>query len=121
MRSFRRFLRDLGISETQFITGTHGDHKGDAVDRILAANPDLSFVLIGDTGQHDAEIYGAAAKRHPGRIKAILLREPGPGPDDKARAAMEKISADDTPIYSGRDFDGAMDVVLSAAAAETAA
>jgi phosphatidate phosphatase APP1 len=34
-----KFLRDLGISKTQFITGTHGDHKGSSIDTLLAANP----------------------------------------------------------------------------------
>jgi phosphatidate phosphatase APP1 len=71
------FLRDLGIGEVQLLSSTHGDHKGSVLDRLLAANPDLGFWLVGDTGQHDAEIYAAAALRHPGRILRVTLRRAG--------------------------------------------
>lgn len=70
------FLRDLGISQTQFITGTHGDHKTDAIEKILAANPSLQFILVGDTGQHDTHIYADIVTRHPGRVMQVILRQP---------------------------------------------
>ena len=98
------FLRDLGISDTQFVSGTHGDHKGGSIDTILAATPDLPVILIGDTGQHDAQVYLDAIARHPGRIHAVVLREPGPGPNAKARAAMEAIRATGTPLLHGADY-----------------
>lgn len=70
------FLRDLGIGEVE-PAASHGEHKGSVLDRLLAANPDLPFWLVGDTGQHDAEIYAAAAARHPGRIARVTLRRAG--------------------------------------------
>ena len=103
------FLRDLGISETQFISGRHGDHKGGAIDTILDANPDLPFVLIGDTGQHDAEVYRDATRRHPGRIRAVALRQLGKGPDRVSRAAMAEIEADGIPLFAAPTFAGAAD------------
>lgn len=99
------FLRDYGVSEDQFITGTHGDHKGAAIDTILAANPDLPFMLVGDTGQHDAHVYLDAARRHPGRIRQVVLREPGPGPDADSRHAMEALRALGVDVFSGKSFD----------------
>lgn len=98
------FLRDLGLSETQFITGTHGGHKGAAIDSILAANPDLPFMLIGDTGQEDAHVYLEAYQRHPGRIVKVALREPGPGPDADSRAAIEDMKKAGLTVQTGRDF-----------------
>lgn len=98
------FLRDLGIDSDKFITGTHGDHKGSAIDRILAATPDLPFILMGDTGQHDAEVYLEACRRHPGRIRAVILREPGPGVDAGSRAAMEATEAEGVTVVHGPDF-----------------
>ncbi|WP_371225104.1 phosphatase domain-containing protein [Roseovarius sp. 2305UL8-3] len=98
------FLRDLGISSTQFVTGTHGDHKGAAIDTILAANPDLPFVLIGDTSQHDAHVYLHAIQRHPGRITRVILRQPGPGPDAKSLASMEAIRAAGVRLDSAPDY-----------------
>ena len=70
------FLRDLGISSTQFITGTHGDHKTSAIETILAANPSITFTLVGDTGQHDPHIYADIVQRFPGRIGQVVLRRP---------------------------------------------
>ncbi|QFT58321.1 hypothetical protein FIU94_05735 [Sulfitobacter sp. THAF37] len=100
-----KFLRDYGIGETQFITGTHGDHKGSSIDVILAANPALRFVLVGDTGQHDAFVYRDAIARHPGRIAAVVLREPGPGPGPDDAAAMQQIAAS-VRLFHAPTFDG---------------
>lgn len=98
------FLRDYGISETQFITGTHGDHKGSAIDVIMGAQPHLPFVLIGDTGQHDAEVYLAAATRHPGRIRRVILRAPGDGADEKDLAHVAQIEGLGVPVFVGSDY-----------------
>ncbi len=100
------FLRDLGLSRTQFISGTHGDHKGSAIDAILAAHPGLPFVLVGDTGQHDPPVYLAAAERHPGRIVRAIFREPGKGADGKDAEAMEALRALGVQVESGRDYSG---------------
>lgn len=67
-------LRDLGIDETKLIKGGHG-HKLDKIDRIFGAFPDLPFVLLGDSGQEDVELYDAASKRYPGRVLAVYIRD----------------------------------------------
>ncbi len=100
------FLRDYGIAEDQFITRGHGSHKGEAIDRILAANPGLPFVLVGDTGQKDAAIYRDACRRHPGRIRAVVLREPRPGAGAAAEAAMTETEAMGVTVLHGPDFAG---------------
>ncbi len=83
------FLRDLGLGEKQVVAGSHGRHKGKAIDCILDANPGLRFVLLGDTGQHDAWIYAAAAARHPGRIARVILRHAVKEVDTVSVAALE--------------------------------
>ncbi len=35
---------------------------------------DLPFILIGDSGQRDPEIYAEIVREHPGRVLAIYLR-----------------------------------------------
>ncbi|MEO4040372.1 phosphatase domain-containing protein [Hoeflea sp. CAU 1731] len=85
------FLRDLGISEDKFIKGSHGEHKGSMIDKVLEANPSLQFVLIGDTGQHDPEIYHAAVARHPDRFLAAWFRVAGREVDARDRQWIEKI------------------------------
>ncbi len=49
-------------------------HKQHEIVNILESYPKLSFVLIGDSGEKDADIYLDIARRYPGRIRAIYLR-----------------------------------------------
>ena len=103
------FLRDYGLGEAQFITGTHGDHKGSALDVLMGAMPDLSFVLVGDTGQHDPQVYGAAIERHPGRVALVILRQAGRADDPADTQAIEAIRAAGVPVRSVADYSGLPD------------
>jgi phosphatidate phosphatase APP1 len=49
-------------------------HKQHEIRNILKTYPHLQFILIGDSGEHDADIYMEVAEEYPGRIKAIYLR-----------------------------------------------
>lgn len=50
-------------------------HKTDAIESLLSDFPERTFVLIGDTGEQDPEIYGAIARKYPERVRMILLRD----------------------------------------------
>jgi len=49
-------------------------HKINEILNIFKTYPALSFVLIGDSGEKDADIYLEIAKLFPNRVKAIYLR-----------------------------------------------
>jgi len=49
-------------------------HKETAIADILATYPKLPFVLIGDSGEHDPEIYAGIVRRFKDRIRAIYIR-----------------------------------------------
>lgn len=68
-------LRDLGLDRDKFITTGHMQHKGAAIEAILRTYPRLPFILIGDSGQHDPELYSDLAYRFPGRVAAIYIRD----------------------------------------------
>lgn len=68
-------LSDMGLSPLHLVKSPHMAHKLAWIRRLLAAYPDLPFILIGDSGQHDPEIYLEAAREHPGRILAIYIRD----------------------------------------------
>ncbi|MGM0576920.1 MAG: App1 family protein [Myxococcota bacterium] len=72
-------MKALGIAEDQFIKSSHRRHKLGAIREILAACPALPFVLIGDSGQRDPEIYHRAVQDHPGRILAVYIRDVSEG------------------------------------------
>jgi phosphatidate phosphatase APP1 len=45
------------------------------IRRILRRFPERRFLLVGDSGEHDPEIYGAVARRHPRQIAGIYIRQ----------------------------------------------
>jgi phosphatidate phosphatase APP1 len=69
------FLKDLGIDAEKFIHTGHEDHKLAAIRTVLEFYPDHKFLLIGDNGQKDVEIYANAAKTFPERVAAVLIRD----------------------------------------------
>lgn len=86
------FMRDLALFERNASTFNYREHKRIWIDRILATYPHLSFVLIGDSGQGDPETYLRAVQDHPGRIRAVYLRDvSSPRRDREARAACDRI------------------------------
>ncbi len=48
--------------------------KQKEIVNILKTYPGLKFILIGDSGEHDADIYKEIAERYPDNILAIYLR-----------------------------------------------
>jgi len=75
-------LRDWGVSATELLPTTHGAHKQDAIRQILETYPKLPFILIGDSGQEDPEIYRQVVRDFPGRVLSIYIRDVN---DDAAR------------------------------------
>lgn len=71
--------------------GKHHDHKLGIIRTLLATYPDLPFVLIGDSGEKDPEIYRQAVAEHPGRIEAIYIRDVT---GDERDVEVGKISAE---------------------------
>ena len=71
-------LRDIDLG---FGSRTKTEHKAATIAEVLATYPSLPFVLIGDSGQQDPEIYHALLRDHPGRIPAIYIRSVDRRPD----------------------------------------
>ncbi len=59
--------------------GTH-NHKLEKARSLLNLYPDLSFVLFGDSGQRDADLYASLSREFPDRILAIYIRQVSNGP-----------------------------------------
>ncbi len=45
------------------------------ITRLVNRFPQRHFVLVGDAGERDPEIYGALARKYPNQIVAILIRD----------------------------------------------
>jgi phosphatidate phosphatase APP1 len=84
-------LRDIGLSREQFIAGSHTKHKLVQVERVFGMIRDIPFILIGDSGQHDAEIYLQVIKDFPGRVKMVYIRDVDPASHKKVLKIAEEI------------------------------
>ena len=66
LRSFSNFLKRKPQDEKP--------QKQKEILNLLKTYPDLPFILIGDSGEHDPDIYIEIAEEFPDRILAIYLR-----------------------------------------------
>jgi phosphatidate phosphatase APP1 len=71
------------------------NHKLDKIEKILRAYPTLPFVLIGDSGERDPEIYAEIVRRHPQSVKVIYIRNVNPDPAriDALDLLAERVAA----------------------------
>jgi phosphatidate phosphatase APP1 len=72
------FLKDWSPT----VLGKHQDYKLGVIRTLLQTYEDLPFVLIGDSGEEDPEIYLHTIREHPGRIKTVYIRDVTPGKRD---------------------------------------
>lgn len=80
-------LKDFGVDEDKFIKAEHLAHKLDHIRGLMDLYPDLRFLLIGDSGQKDAEIYQRIVEERPDRVLAVYIRDVSP--EDRDRAVQE--------------------------------
>lgn len=78
------FLREWGLSWRHPFPRKARDHKRELIGNMLALYPDLPFVLVGDSGQHDPEVYADVVREHPGRVRAVYIRNVSPAPSRAA-------------------------------------
>ena len=83
-------LRDWGLSVRRpFPRRTRG-HKMSLINRAMWIYHDLPFILIGDSGQRDPEVYADIVRRHPGRVLSVYIRNIEKDPLRKN--AVEKLA-----------------------------
>jgi phosphatidate phosphatase APP1 len=69
-------LRPIKLKDELFKEGSSSqDHKQKKIRELLKQFPKRRFILIGDSGEADPEIYAAVAKDYPDRIQTILIRD----------------------------------------------
>ena len=68
------FLREWGISWKSPLPRKAEDHKRELIRNMLALYHELPFVLIGDSGQRDPEVYRQIVDENPGRVLAVYIR-----------------------------------------------
>lgn len=99
-------LRDFGVDEEKLVASGH-DHKLRKIRNLLTVFPKLAFVLVGDSGQEDAELYAAAAEEFGSRIIASFIRDVDPDRasqrDQAVAASIARSSDAGVPMHLVRD------------------
>ncbi len=85
-------LRDWDLGPSLF---RNAEHKTRLIREILETFSTLPFILIGDSGQEDPEIYAEIVAAHPNRILAVYIRNVEPHPERSAaiRRLTERVTA----------------------------
>ncbi|MFC7496236.1 MULTISPECIES: App1 family protein [unclassified Nocardioides] len=97
----------LGPVLLRDLIGTHDGRarKHERIEEVLRLHPQLPFVLIGDSGERDPQVYADIVRAHPGRIRAVYIREvrldPGDGRVEKVTDAWDA----DVPFVLAADSD----------------
>jgi len=84
------FLRDWGLTWQHPLPHRARDFKLNLIRDMLSLYNDLPFILIGDSGQQDPEIYTRIVEEQPGRVVAVYIRNVARAPH--RRAAIEKLA-----------------------------
>ncbi|HEX3036494.1 MAG TPA: phosphatase domain-containing protein [Thermodesulfobacteriota bacterium] len=81
-------LRDWG-GHIIFSSANPYRHKIGKIEEVLDLYPHLPFILIGDSGELDPEIYRDVVNKYPNRIRVIYIRNINP--DSTRIAAIDKL------------------------------
>lgn len=101
------FLRNLGLSPGQWLKQDTSPYKKEHINHIMNVFSRMDFILIGDSGQQDPEIYADVCNKYPGRVKAVYIRHVH---TDKRREELEQMTKSlDVPFLILEDSENALE------------
>lgn len=97
-------LRKFGLKDVTFLKKLSPSYKQKrkTIESLLSRFPTRRFLLIGDSGEYDPEMYASLFLAHKGRIARICIRNV-PGADNSTRRFQKAFAG------IGEDFWGTFD------------
>ncbi len=93
-------LKDIGVSRSHLGGASHLTHKLAQIELIMKMYPELSFILIGDSGQHDPEIYQQVVQDYPNRVLAIYIRDVSKDKRDlQVQTIISSLAESSVPMF----------------------
>lgn len=90
------FLREWGLTIQRPLPRRAEDHKRDLIRAMLERYRDLPFILFGDSGQHDPEVYARIVAENPGRVLAVYIRNVSQG--DARKGEIDELARRTTEV-----------------------
>jgi phosphatidate phosphatase APP1 len=75
-------------------------YKRRTIEPLLQRLPRRRFVLVGDSGQRDPEVFGDLARRYPRQVSAIFIRNVGRSTSSRYRTAFAGLSRASWHVFS---------------------
>ncbi|NNE82401.1 MAG: App1 family protein [Alphaproteobacteria bacterium] len=105
-------LKSFRLKDESFLDlfASARETKPAVIENLLARFPDRKFILVGDSGEADPEIYGDVARRFPDQVRAIVIRNVTAESADDARyqgAAFKDLPSDLWLLFDTADMAGA--------------
>lgn len=98
------FLTDQRLLEAPSPVMGRENHKFDSIRTLLRTYPTLPFILVGDSGMKDPEIYESIVENHPGRILAVYIHDVSPPERDReVQEIAEALAAQGVPLVRMTD------------------
>lgn len=93
-------LTDWGPTNTGWFRSGM-EHKRTSLLRLAAEFPGIAWVLVGDDGQHDPEIYAEFANSHPSHVAAVAIRQLSP--TEQVLAHGTNMPLEEADVLAGTD------------------
>ncbi|MEX0886833.1 MAG: phosphatase domain-containing protein [Phycisphaeraceae bacterium] len=78
--------------------------KAAAVAELLERYPGRRFILVGDDGEDDPELYARLAREHPDQVEHIFIRHTGAHEPGRTWPPLEALPADRWTVFSDDDL-----------------
>ena len=95
-------LRDIDLDRASLLHSAGPHSKLAKIHAIIERYPALNWVLVGDSGQIDAELYAQTVEKYPGRIIAVYIRDIDPASESKrdkfVDSHIERIAGSNVPM-----------------------
>ena len=98
------FLADQRLIEEPSRLRGIASEKFDSIHTLLQTYPTLPFILVGDSGMHDPELYEGIVHNHPGRIRAVYIHDVSdPARDAEVQRIAESLATHGVPLVRMTD------------------
>ena len=100
-------LRDIDFDRASLLNNAGPRSKLARVHEIIERFPALQWVLVGDSGQLDAELYAQTVLKYPGRVLSVYIRDVDPSADSErdrfVDTQIQQIASSKVPMLRVAD------------------